>query len=185
MRPNWYMNIDLTGAQEEIGLPSTVLRGRLLSILHPVFKTRPKTFALAIPNGKKRLRVFASSYEELVMLREKLSPQPWMRDYTRFGAPIQVPDDFSGTWTSFTRYRIPTEKTDRKLGDEHGQLRQRRLQTAKNEQMDYFMLRSKSTSQSFTLIIQRKTGEAPAANCHPNSYGFAVTDRPFSLPDLP
>ena len=186
MKPNWYMNIDLTGAQEkEAGIPASVLRGKLLSFLHPVFKTHPNTFALAITNEHKRLRVFASSLEELVMLGQRLNPQPWIRDYTRFDAPIQVPDDFSGTWTSFTRYRIPTEKTDRKQGDERGQLRQRRLQTATEERMDYFMLRSKSTSQFFTLIIQRKNGEAPATNCFPNSYGFSVNDRPFSLPDLP
>ena len=185
MQPKWYVNIDLTGAQENAGLPPAVLRNKLLSILHPLFKAHPYVFALALPNGQKRLRVFASLREELVMLEERLNPQPWIRDYTKFGQPIQVPDDFSGTWTSFSRYRIPTEKYDRKQGDEHGQLRQRRIQTAERERMDYFMLRSKSTSQSFTLIIQRKKGEASVGDCFPNSYGFSVADRPFTLPDLP
>ena len=185
MRPNTYFDIEVIGGGGDNGMQPVVLRGRLLAMLHAFFEKHESRYAVAIPNGGRGLRVFASAREELDALAAYLQPQAWFRDYARLAYPQMVPANFAGTWTSYARFRIPTLKSDRKTGDEHGQLRTRRMKAAADARMDYFILRSHSTGQGFTLTVQRDRGAAPIGECLPNSYGFGSSSRAVSLPDLP
>ncbi len=184
MRPHWFFDIDTTGG-EDSGLGQPLLRGRMLSVLHPVFQRCPHTYAVALTRGLGQLRVFASARHDIEILADQLGSLPWVRDYARLSNPRLVPTDFGGNWTTFNRYRIPTAKSDRKTGDEHGQLRSRRLKAAIEGKMDYFMLRSASTGQTFTLVVHRQPGVPINVECQPSSYGFSSAARAFSLPDLP
>lgn len=184
MRAKWFCDIDVRGGSEETGMAVPVVRGKILAHLHPVFKRYPHTYALAVPSNVGYLRVFASTRDQLDLLVEHLSANPWMRDYAILKYPRAVAEDFSGSWTIYRRYRIPTLKTDRKEGTEHGALRQRRLNSVVVNKMDYFCLRSSSNRQLFTLVVERKSG-VRSTECLPNGYGLSSGNSPFALPDLP
>ncbi len=185
MKPNWYFDIEATGSVDQTGMGSAAMRNRLLSILHPFFSRSPGTYAIALPKDRQKIRVFASTRDELDQLAAYLQPHPWIRDYARLNYPAAVPPNHSGKWYAYCRYRIPSDKSDRKTGEEHGQLRQRRLKKTLDDRMEYLIQRSRSTGQSFSFFIQRLEGEAPTEACRPNSYGFSVSSRPFCLPDIP
>ncbi len=195
MKPQWYCDaIPLTVAGDT-GTSGPVLRNRLLGILHGLFARRPGLFAVAFPDEQElfslpasfggALRLFASSRENLDWLAENTRGLPWFRDYIRLSYPQAVPENFSGTWTRYVRYRIPSLSSDRHEGEEHGRLRRRRMALATRDGMTYFILQSAGTGQRFSLLVNREPGEAQHEECFPNGYGFCVSSRPFSLPELP
>ena len=195
MRPQWYSDALPLIVGGDTGTSGPVLRNRMLGLLHGLFAQRPGTFAVAFP-GRDRLaalpplwtgalRVFASSREDMDWLAENVMSQPWFRDYVRLSYPRAVPDDFCGDWVRFVRYRVPSLSSDRHEGEEHGQLRKRRMEAASKSQMTYFILRSAGTGQRFSLVVNREQGEPQREECTPNGYGFCVTSSPFSLPELP
>ena len=195
MKPQWYCEAIPLMVNGDTGASGPVLRSRLLSVLHGLFARRPGTFAVAFPDEKQlsslpvlfsgALRVFASSRENMDWLAENARLHPWFRDYARLSYPQSVPDDFSGMWTRFVRYRIPSLSADRHEGEAYGSLRRRRMAEAGRAGMTYFILKSTGTGQRFSLVVSREPGEAQYEECHPNGYGFCVSSRPFSLPELP
>lgn len=193
MQPKHYFDIDVNAASADTGMTAPMLRGRLLSFLHPLFTQNLHTYALAIPlaagagctSGGGRLRVFASSREHLDTLAASLSALPWVRDYARLSYPCTVPDGFAGPWVRFRRYRVPSLASDRREGEERGKLRQKRMESAQAQGLDYFILSSQSTKQGFSLLVMRESGTAQHEDCQPNSYGLCTTQNLFSVPDLP
>ncbi|MBR5998039.1 MAG: type I-F CRISPR-associated endoribonuclease Cas6/Csy4 [Deltaproteobacteria bacterium] len=186
MRPNVYFDIEAIASFNDTGMSSPLLRGRMLTILHPLFAAKPHTYALALPSGRNSvLRIFTTTRTDLDGLVAELRQNAWMRDYTRFGYPAEVPENYTGIWTSFRRYRVPSLSSDRKTGEEYGRLRQRRMQCAAKEKMDYFILRSASTGQRFSLVVCREQGQVPQGECLPNSYGLCGQENLFCVPDLP
>lgn len=183
MKPQWYFDIEVIGGAEDCQPSPCILRGIVMSYLHPFFKRNIGLYALAVPSITRKLRVFASTRDELDALAAYLQGINWMRDYARLTYPLAVPSDFSGRWITYRRYRIPSLKADRKQGLEHGKLRERRLSTVVNSKMDYFKLRSNSNDQTFTLVVERKAGE-PSQSCTPNGYGLSSGNNTFSLPEL-
>lgn len=185
MKPNWYFDLDMPeGGRDEFS-PAPALRNRLLGILHAFFSQNPHTYAVALPKERSRLRVFASSRDDLDKLIAFLIPNRWIRDYVRPGYPIEVESIPFKKWQSWRRFRIPTEKSDRKTGEEKGQLRQRRIKEAREKGMEYFIVHSQSTGQNYSFFIEKREGKPPEGECLPNSYGFSTKERPFSLPELP
>ena len=186
MMPKVYFDIETTAASDDTGMGPPLLRGRMLAILHPLFAAKPHTYALALPPGRNgALRVFAGTRAELDGLVAGLRQNAWMRDYARIGYPAETPEDYAGPWVAFMRYRVPSLRSDRRTGEEHGRLRQRRMRCVAEERMDYFILRSASTGQRFSLAVRREPGEAPRGECLPNSYGLCGRDNLFCVPDLP
>ena len=193
MMPRVYFDIEALAATEDTGMSAPALRGRMLALLHPLFAAQPHTYALAIPAGRQAvcdrgggaLRVFASSRDDLDALVDSLSRLPWIRDYARLHYPASVPENYAGAWVAFRRYRVPSLNSDRRTGEEAGQLRQRRMQTVQKEKMDYFIVSSKTTEQRFTLAVRRESGAPPQAECLPNSYGLCSAHNVFCVPDLP
>ncbi len=188
MLPKVYFDMEALASNPDMDMSPPLLRGRMLVLLHGIFKNSPHTYAIALVPSREQgqaggtLRVFASLREELDLLVQSLTTIPWVRDYVRLHYPLAVPEDFSGQWKAFRRYRIPTLKADRKQGEDYGKLRQRRLEAVRNNHLEYFILYSKSTQQKFTLAVQCEDGEAQKEECYPNSYGFASAQRLFYLP---
>ncbi len=186
MMPKIYFDIEAIAGSDDTGMSPPLLRGRMLTILHPLLAAKPHTYALALPSGRSGvLRIFATARAELDELVTGLRQNAWVRDYTRLGYPAEVPEDYDGPWVAFRRYRVPSLRSDRKTGEEHGRLRQRRMQCVAKEKMDYFILRSASTGQRFSLAVRQEPGQAPQGDCLPNSYGLCGQENLFCVPDLP
>ncbi len=184
MKPNHFIDIQIIRLGNSEDMSSPALRGRLLSILHSLFRQNPGTYALAIPSGRQSLRIFATEAPELESLRANLSSMPWIRDYARIGDVAAVPQEFKGPWVSYQRYRIPTVKSDRNAVDGISKLRDRRLQSAFDAGNDYFNIYSGSTKQRFTLIVRSLIGIPIKSDVVPNSYGLGSTENPVFLPQL-
>ncbi len=194
MLPKIYFDMEALVQNPDMDMSPPLLRGRMLAVLHSLFKEMPHVYAVALVLSEQqtwhggKLRIFASQQADLDRLVQSLangSRSSWVRDYVRLHYPLRVPEDFSGVWHTFRRYRIPTVKSDRKQGKERGALRQRRLEYMQKNALEYFILNSYSTKQTFTLAVQCHEGEAQKEDCFPNSYGFASTDNIFYLPCLP
>ncbi|BCU08483.1 type I-F CRISPR-associated endoribonuclease Cas6/Csy4 [Allochromatium tepidum] len=154
--------------------------GQTLKDLHGVFAEIPSSYALALPDypSKKfgRMRVFASTDDELMRLAYRLRDQP-----LKIGQMTTVPADFSGAWRCYSRYRIPTRAQERHA---NGVLRLRRIRQADDMQLPYFDIYSRSTQQNFRLYVQVLDGERPQGECLPDNYGLSVSSRLFALPEI-
>lgn len=176
MRPCYYL--DFTAPPGQRAKPYAV--AQTFSQLHAVFSNVPETFALApvppyeaAPQG---FRVFASTQADLEMLTSLLGAAALPGGNIR-----QVPDDFSGRWLTFSRYRIPTRKQER---HPEGNLRERRLRNADEQQLQFVPVSSNSNRQNFRLYIARTQGPQQREECVPNTYGLASQTRWFTLPDV-
>ena len=189
MKPVVYVDLELRAGDPDGGtLPTPVLAGATLAVLHGVFRQMPGRYALALPKvlpGQSGtpgpvLRVFASGREDLDQLMAAISGHPVVRDYARLGYPRSVPTHWS-EGVEYRRYRIPAQAAERNPNDP---LRLRRMMTARQLGLPYFQLRSRSTGQQFTLYVQVLTGVRSSGACAPDSYGLSVSSRPFVLPLL-
>lgn len=195
MNPRHYVDFivaDIEGGEQAVKapraalLPTPVLAGAALKVLHRAFREEPGHYALALPGHARQpfavLRVFAEGRDQLDKLVDVVEPQPIMRDYLRLGYPRKVPVDFSGTWTEYRRYRIPARRSGRKPNDN---LRERRMAWAADHRLPFFIMQSRSTGQQFGLYVSIQTDAQASPEVHPDSYGLSVASRPFALPDLP
>lgn len=164
--------------------PSPATAALALKVLHGVFSSHPGQYALALPDYPRsfpRLRVFATSREDLDQLVAATETHHTFGEIGRFTYPKSVPEDFSGRWISYRRYRIPSRKAERNPGSN---LRLRRIQTADKADLPYFTLQSHSNGQAWRLYVQTEAGSA-TESLEPDGYGLASASRPFALPDLP
>lgn len=177
MQPRVYFDIAVLAPRRDNLLR---LSGQALKELHGLFAETPACYALALPDYPKntfeRLRVFASIPSELERLAYRLRDHPFRIGDIRF-----VPDDFSGDWRCYARYRIPTRKQERPA---HGTVRVRRMREADEQNLPYFDMHSGSTRQVFRLYVQVLDSEPTPGECHPDTYGLSVSDRRFALPAL-
>lgn len=180
MTPRYYVNIKNLAANTGVALP--VVAGSLLYNLHGFFRQNPGMYAIALPaNGFGYIRVFAETTEAVDMLRKGLGGRPISRGYCQIGEVLDVPKAFNGQWMSFSRYRIPTRKSDRDPG---ARLRARRIEQADKDRMPYFMIRSNTNGNCFSLYVSIKPAQDMLGECLPDSYGLSVASRPFALPNL-
>lgn len=158
---------------------------RTLRVLHSLFRDTPGRYALALPGEKSHfsvLRVFAETEAELNHIADILEGKTELG--VRLDRNRAVPSDFAGEWRSYCRYRIPTRKTERKPD---GTVRQRRILAADDPEnpMPYFQLHSRTNGHHFGLRVNILTGQTASQTAEPDSYGLAVSTRPFALPHLP
>lgn len=190
MKPVVYVDLEvLAGDRGGESMPAPILAGAALDVLHGAFRQWPGRYALALPEVSpgeahtpgRFLRVFAGSRDDLDALVAAIGGHPVIRDYTRIGYPRPVPGAFSGPWVEYRRYRIPSQKSLRKLDDT---LRERRMQAARERGLPFFQICSRSNGQSFMLYVQALEVVAGSAECQPDSYGLSVSSRPFAVPRL-
>ena len=186
MTPAVYLDIDLPVTDAGGGVSPVVLRGEAFMHLHRVFAPNPGVYALAIPTGRvDRLRVFASSRDELDALAAALRGNRWFRDYARLAYPEVVDPSTQVRRVAFARWRIPTVRSDRHASNGISALRDRRLRVAKDRRLDHFRVRSASTGTSFSLTVERIEANDLPWGGTPNSYGLCCHLAPLGLPDLP
>lgn len=181
MQPDFYLDLEPRSTKGGLVLPLWV--GQVMQVLHGAFRQQPGCYALALPcrqNPFLCLRVFAASREALDQLADLLAGKPALN--LQVGRTNPVPAGYAGSWSSYRRYRIPTRKAERLP---QGTLRQRRILEADAANLPFFQLRSASSGEHFGLRVKIVAGEANIQPCVPDSYGLAVSSRPFSLPDLP
>lgn len=160
-------------------------RSILFGMLHAYFKQHPEQYAIDILPDRLGLRVFTTTPPEIDALRQHFFQQSFARDYLRLTETRLVPNNYSGPWVTCSRFRIPTLKSDRHEGPDHGQLRARRLAQVTRGRMTHFSVTSKSTNQAFSLCVQRTRVAAGMQDAKPNSYGLSSTMNPCPVPDLP
>jgi len=162
--------------------PSPIAAALALKVLHGVFALYPGQYALALPDYPRnfpRLRLFASDRQALDRL--VAATETNLNEIGRFTYPKTVPEEFSGPWISYRRYRIPSRKAERKPD---GNLRLRRIQAADDAELPFFALRSQSNGQAWRLYVQADPAATPGQG-EPDAYGLATASRPFALPGLP
>lgn len=192
MIPRYFLDVKLLSTDDG-GLAIPVLANNAFRILHGAFRDHPGQFALALPACKPGrgstvgniLRVFASTSEHLMMLVNSLEGHHFIRDYCLLSKPLMVPEDFSGGWIQYRRYRTSNRNAERKT--EGNSLRERRMANASEKRLPYFRVTSKSNQHGFSLFVEALADKAPAGTWEamPDGYGLAVSTRPFTLPDVP
>ena len=187
MKPNAYFDITVRGAASRGAgqIPALPVVTRLISILHGVFRDHPGQFALALPRMKTGehkhtghvVRIFAEQRDDLYeYIQNALQQNERIHGYIFYGRHHDVPENFSGNWIEYRRYRIPSMRS--------------RLEKCRSYRMDYsehlpyVRLGSKSTGQAFSLYFESISGEK-TDHCEPDSYGLSVPTRRFCLPDIP
>lgn len=202
MDANYYLDIRIINAHDDVDLKLPVLRNQIYSILHGIFRQIPNTFALALASSSRLeakrkalevkygqepkydfdiLRVFASTQESLEQLTTELEKSWKVRDYAILLGVRPIPTLKIKGWKSYRRFRIPTAKAERaRLTESNEQsLYERRLEVGRT--LPYFLVRSQSTGQQFTINVD--VLDAPDQGIgQPDSYGLARQSAPFALP---
>ena len=187
MEPKFYVDITLREQQEkEMSIP--VLGNKLMPILHGLFARNKGAYALALPGctpefikPSRVFRVFGGSRSDLECLKRILDVDRRIRDYFITKDAREVPDNFDGPWIEYRRYRPSNKNAERKPD---GNLRNKRMQFAKEMKLPYFQVRSHSSSRVFSCIVQPISGSQSSEAIEPDSYGLSVVTRSFSLPHL-
>ena len=156
----------------------------LFGTIHGLIKSTSFKLALAFPGFKSgefrhpgnSIRVFSESELELNKILDMLEESPLVRDYCVISRLKQVPSDYSGSWCSYIRHRIPS-RSSKVEGS-----RRKNLEAA--EMFPYFNVVSKSTGQRFSCHINKVICEKNQAGslC---GYGLSRKMSLYSVPDLP
>lgn len=187
MRPRVFVDVRILptgGDARQLGCDPRAT-GLVFAAMHRHMRAHPGRFALALPEGRgfmAVLRLFADTRDDLDGLADTLQQSRLVRDYAMIGYPQRVPEDFSGDWLQYRRYRIPTRRADRNPG---APCRTRRMAFAEDNALPYLLVHSASTGQSYGLRISILPGSPNTGPCSPDSYGLARRDAAFSLPVLP
>lgn len=202
---DYYVDVRVIPSAESVDLALPSIRNQVYKILHGAFRALNAAdnspYALALVASPKLLakqealakkygkpprfdfdifRIFSTSDVALQRLVDTIGSHWTIRDYAVVGAVATVPTAKISGWESYRRFRIPTAKMERsKLTHDKLPLHERRLQQAKA--MPFLKIQSKSTGQSFTLVID-KIAATDAGYGLPDSYGLARASQPFALP---
>lgn len=190
MKPTHYLDFELAeGTDTDVS--STVVANQVIKILHGAFREKKGHYAVSLPCTKPGvrsstgnvLRIFSGSKESLALLIVNIQNHFYIRDYATIHRIESVPDKFSGEWIEYRRFRISTIKMDR--NDSDGKASRKRLQRASELGLPYFIIQSQSNGHRFSLVIEPRKGNSESITIEPDSYGFSVSSRPFSLPAIP
>lgn len=188
MTSDHYLDIRLLGADSsDLNLPA--IANRVMHVLHGAFRQAQGQYALALPSCKPdrrcsigdKLRVFGSE-SALAELLDRTRDHFVFRDYCQVSSIAKTPDDYTGPWIRYRRYRVSNRNAERKPD---GDLRERGMESASSRGLPYFQVRSASNGKGFSLFVEVESSSAELGPIEPDGYGLSTTSRPFSLPDLP
>ena len=179
--------IDLQVAQGT-GAPSTPVMARMFGLVHAMRQRQAVVLACAFPTlhmGRgchpgNRLRLFALTRDVVDQVADQLEAHPFARDYIRINRVRPVPDNFTGAWTEYRRYRIPGR------GSRLTESRARRIEAG--NALPFLHSNSKSNGQAFSIRVLAITHAQVLDNpsgIAPDSYGLSLPTRPFAVPNLP
>lgn len=177
MKPTHYVNLTAIGDS-----PMEVIN-RLMAVLHGIARKHKLDYATAFPKiriGERAhpgsvIQIFGEQ-ETLEQFSRELSSHTFVKDYVHVRRIEAVPATVT-SWTQYRLYRIP----NRKSRTTH--TRQNRINDAVN--LPYLRVASRSNGHAYSVRIQPVKATEANDICEPNSYGLAVSTRPFALPDIP
>lgn len=180
MKPRFYIDINVKVADKgAASLPHT--SSKIISLLHPYFSKNPKKYAIDLPFTKSLftcIRVFGETMEDIVSVGKFLQESK-IDKYGLMTFPEAVPVDFYGQGVMLNRYRIASHNSRTQA------CRFNRLKYAEEKELPYFMLKSKSNGQPFSLHIERNLVDRyQEQECFPNGYGLGSKERLVLLPVL-
>jgi len=191
MKPLWYVDFrvaanvgDRGPAGASIAAVATFLR-----TVHGTAVAQGIQFASALPGLRcgdhahpgTVLRVFAQEREHCEVFADFIEANPVSASVAIVSRVRAVPPGLEQS-VSYRRLRTPSRKSAARVAGE-----ERRLASIKRgDSLPYLRMFSKSTGQQFSLRVEPSyPGQAPSADCEPDSYGFCVRERPFCLPLIP
>jgi hypothetical protein len=190
MIPKAYCHLEVRGvADQGHGTMIPLILSRLMVVLHGHCAAHPGTCALDLPNlrfGNDRhsphlgriARLFFGAREQGDALLEKIEADALVSPYIMTGR-IRALGDYTGPRVSLHRSRIAPRSQPNN--------RHRDLEAQRTQQAPFLLMRSHSTRQSFSLMLERRSypggGQAIIGGV-PNSYGLSGA-QPVYLPDLP
>jgi len=184
MQPNWFCDIEVRNTP----LPQPMAASAIARVMHGAFRKKPGCYALAMPNKKRQphsvLRVFASSRDELDELIDNTREAKALTEQAVIHYPRAVPEDYSGSWSIYQRFRIPARRSERISGRS---VRLKRVQEANANKLPFFQMQSESNGGQFRLYWETHPylGSNPLnQDVHPDSWGLSTTTSPVPLPDI-
>lgn len=180
MIPKHYIEVSLL-PHEEFSI--SVALNQTMQELHSLIRDYRGHVAFAFPELKgvnigRCIRLFSESVDTLMIILAKLKKHFYFRDYCLVTEIKTVPENYDGTFVSYTRFRIPTEKSDRNKSGLHD----RRKNEAQN--MPFFHLTSSSTKQAFMLRFMVDHSKSYSGEFIPNGYGLGSSMAKVLLPAL-
>lgn len=191
MALKFYFDIVFHTNQGELSGP--VIANQVMPVLHGAFKKLDGTFALALPNclpnrksgiGNK-LRIFTLRLSDINALVSAIKDHFTVRDYCEITPACEVPEGFAGPWVEYRRYRPSNKNAERNADNGQAPLRERRIRTAGEQMLPYFVLRSTTNQHGFSLIVEPRESQYSETEIMPDSYGLSVSSRSFAVPQLP
>ncbi|WP_019895599.1 type I-F CRISPR-associated endoribonuclease Cas6/Csy4 [Hydrogenovibrio halophilus] len=178
MKPNVYIDIDVKpGDKGAASFPHQ--SSKILTKLHSCFKKEAGRYAIDLPFSRALftcIRVFGNSMDDMIALGSQLHEME-IENLGRLSFPKKVPENFLGQGVKNSRYRISSRKSRTQ------KTRFTRIKQAEEQQLPYFMLKSHSTHQAFSLIVKREVIENfDLIDCNPNSYGLNSEKHTCVLP---
>ncbi|MHB9042581.1 type I-F CRISPR-associated endoribonuclease Cas6/Csy4 [Acidithiobacillus sp.] len=188
MIPSAYCNLEVRGtATHGHGTMIVPALANLMTVLHGFFVDHPGSYALDFPELKagkanktallgRVIRVFSDSREHCDALLETVEQHAVLSQYIMTGR-VRTVVEHSGQWVSMHRARIAPRSQPSN--------RHRDLEAQQNHQPPFLLMRSHSTQQHFSLMLERRAYLERGADAGvSNSYGLSGA-RPVYLPDLP
>lgn len=168
------------GSMEEVAKAASAL----MKVLHAAFSEHStRSFVLAFPcasseSPQKKLsvfRVFASSLDDQTILNEFVSSHLKYDELFYGKFPKHVPEEFSGPYKAYTRYRIASREAPKK--------RLRRMLEVGEKGNLWIDMSSNENGNRFRLYVEEHEGQS-ASNGLTNSYGLSIAESPCFVPDI-
>ena len=180
MIPKHYFEVSLL-PHEDYSISSAL--NQTNQLLHGLIKGSGGRIALAFPDLKgvnigQRIRLFSDNADTLNDILGFINKHFYFRDYCLVTEVKSVPEGYTSKFVSYSRFRIPTEKSDRNNSGLHA----RRKNEAQG--LPFFHLASSSTKQSFMLRFSVEYADAYAGEFIPNSYGLGSSMGKVFVPAL-
>jgi len=180
MIPKHYLEVSLL-PHEDYSISSAL--NQTNQLLHGLIKGSGGRIALAFPdlrgvNIGQRIRLFSDYADTLNDILVIINKHFYFRDYCRVTEVKSILGSYNGRFVSYSRFRIPTEKSDRNNSGLHA----RRKNEAQG--LPFFHLASSSTNQSFMLRFAVEYADAYAGEFLPNSYGLGSSTGKVFVPAL-
>lgn len=195
MIPAAYSTLEVRGAATSgHGTMIVPVMARLMPVLHAIFAEHPDQYAMDFPELKpgqmskpaflgRLIRVFSADREHCETLLDTVEQHPALSQAIILGRVRIVPEDYRGSVAVMRRARVaPRCQPDN---------RRRDLDSQQRSQSPFIPMRSQSTGQHFSLLLERDTlpdqdlqPGVGATQGVPNSYGLSG-ERPVFLPNFP
>ena len=180
------------------GLSLPVVAGEAVKALHFIYAQKKIPFALAFPSyavesGSDRktlgdqVQVFTADESGLNVILDSLEVDDLLRSFVHPGRIRKVPENWSGRWAAYVRFRIPNNNVREILPEycKKGHAKVREFRTKKAEVLPFLHYRSTSTGQKFAIHVEKKVYDEPLqAAGKPDSFGLSRTMSICALPLL-